>query len=154
MPRKDGFQTCKDIRAWEAKQIEAGTARGNVPIPIVALSAYVMSDMVDKCRESGFTKYLSKPVVFQKLKGMIRIIFFFEVLVSNCWFRCNFGIVRSLWRKAKRRAATGRTNSIVVIIYSKSRSFITSCVITSSIIVDASTTAPTTITRRQWKYHL
>lgn len=84
MPRKDGFQTCKDIRVWEAKQIEAGTARGNVPIPIVALSAYVMSDMVDKCRESGFTKYLSKPVVFQKLKGMIRIIFFFEVLVSNC----------------------------------------------------------------------
>lgn len=76
MPRKDGFQTCKDIRAWEAKQIEAGTARGNVPIPIVALSAYVMSDMVDKCRESGFTKYLSKPVVFQKLKGMIRTIFF------------------------------------------------------------------------------
>lgn len=62
MPRKDGFQTCKDIRSWEQEN-------GYPVIPIVALSAYVMSDMVDKCRESGFTRYLSKPVVFQKLKG-------------------------------------------------------------------------------------
>lgn len=62
MPRKDGFQTCKEIRAWEQKH-------GVAKIPIVALSAYVMSDMVDKCKESGFTRYLSKPVVFQQLKG-------------------------------------------------------------------------------------
>lgn len=63
MPRKDGFQTCKEIRAWEQNH-------GCAKIPIVALSAYVMSDMVDKCKESGFTRYLSKPVVFQQLKGM------------------------------------------------------------------------------------
>lgn len=63
MPRKDGFQTCTEIRKWENDQ-------GIEKIPIVALSAYVMSDMVDKCRESGFTCYLSKPVVFQQLKGI------------------------------------------------------------------------------------
>lgn len=62
MPRKDGFETCKDIRAWEV-------LHGSKKIPIVALSAYVMSDMVDKCKESGFTRYLSKPVVFKDLKG-------------------------------------------------------------------------------------
>lgn len=62
MPRKDGFETCKEIRAWELEHAYK-------PIPIVALSAYVMSDMVEKCKESGFTRYLSKPVVFQQLKG-------------------------------------------------------------------------------------
>lgn len=70
MPRKNGFQTCKEIRAWEQE-------KGIPTIPIVALSAYVMSDMVDKCKEYGFTRYLSKPVVFQQLKGMLYFPFFF-----------------------------------------------------------------------------
>jgi PAS domain S-box-containing protein len=64
MPRKDGFEACEDIRKWEKQQ-------GCPPIPIVALSAYVMSDMSDKCDLAGFTRYISKPVEFSNLKDMI-----------------------------------------------------------------------------------
>ncbi|CAK7209176.1 hypothetical protein SBRCBS47491_000349 [Sporothrix bragantina] len=58
MPRKDGYQACREIREWEAK--------GNYtkPIPIIALSANVMSDVHDKCVEAGFSKYITKPVDF------------------------------------------------------------------------------------------
>ncbi|KAL1901474.1 hypothetical protein Sste5346_001881 [Sporothrix stenoceras] len=58
MPRKDGYQACREIREWEAK--------GNYkkPIPIIALSANVMSDVYDKCVEAGFSKYITKPVDF------------------------------------------------------------------------------------------
>ncbi|CAK7274670.1 hypothetical protein SEPCBS57363_006282 [Sporothrix epigloea] len=58
MPRKDGYQACREIREWEAK--------GNYakPVPIIALSANVMSDVHDKCVEAGFSKYITKPVDF------------------------------------------------------------------------------------------
>lgn len=58
MPRKDGYQACREIREWEAK------AKFKKPIPIIALSANVMSDVHDKCVEAGFSKYITKPVDF------------------------------------------------------------------------------------------
>ncbi|ODQ67727.1 hypothetical protein NADFUDRAFT_48401 [Nadsonia fulvescens var. elongata DSM 6958] len=66
MPRKNGFQTCKEIRLWEKENMVNET-----PLPIIALSAYVMSDVAEKCREAGFTSYISKPVDFKVLKEKI-----------------------------------------------------------------------------------
>lgn len=60
MPRKDGYQTCRDIRAWEAKNSLPRTA-------IVALSANVMDDVADKCAAVGFDSYVTKPVDFREL---------------------------------------------------------------------------------------
>ena len=57
MPRKDGYQTCKDIRTWERTKRYSR-------MPIVALSANVMSDVQEKCTEAGFSDYLAKPVDF------------------------------------------------------------------------------------------
>ncbi|CAN6634048.1 hypothetical protein TRVA0_014S01750 [Trichomonascus vanleenenianus] len=65
MPRKDGFGVCTEIRKWE-KEMNV-----NPETPIVALSAYVMSDMSDRCDEVGFTRYISKPVEFGNLKDII-----------------------------------------------------------------------------------
>lgn len=60
MPRKDGYQTCREIRQWEAKQ--------NLPrMPIIALSANVMADVLDKCVQAGFNSYVTKPVDFKAL---------------------------------------------------------------------------------------
>uniref|UniRef100_A0A060T425 histidine kinase n=1 Tax=Blastobotrys adeninivorans TaxID=409370 RepID=A0A060T425_BLAAD len=64
MPRKDGFETCEDIRKWEK-------LNKYKPIPIVALSAYVMSDMSERCDQVGFSRYISKPVEFSNLKNII-----------------------------------------------------------------------------------
>ncbi|KAF4983694.1 hypothetical protein FDECE_17243 [Fusarium decemcellulare] len=57
MPRKDGYQACREIRQWEL-------ASGFSNMPIIALSANVMSDVQDKCVAAGFSDYVTKPVDF------------------------------------------------------------------------------------------
>ncbi|KAL7819189.1 histidine kinase [Trichoderma aethiopicum] len=57
MPRKDGYQACREIRDWELQC--------NYPqMPIIALSANVMSDVQEKCAAAGFSDYVTKPVDF------------------------------------------------------------------------------------------
>ncbi|KKF96752.1 Peroxide stress-activated histidine kinase mak1 [Ceratocystis platani] len=60
MPRKDGYQACQDVRAWEKRT-------GASPMPFIALSANVMPEVQDRCSQSGFTDYITKPVDFVKL---------------------------------------------------------------------------------------
>ncbi|KAK2002424.1 hsp90-like protein [Colletotrichum falcatum] len=57
MPRKDGYQACREIRQWERE-------KGFKKLPIIALSANVMSDVHDKCVAAGFSDYVTKPVDF------------------------------------------------------------------------------------------
>ncbi|KAM0251115.1 hypothetical protein ACHAQJ_008321 [Trichoderma viride] len=57
MPRKDGYQACREIREWE---LLGGFPR----MPIIALSANVMSDVQEKCVAAGFSDYVTKPVDF------------------------------------------------------------------------------------------
>jgi CheY-like chemotaxis protein len=61
MPRKDGYQACREIRQWEKER--------SIPngLPIIALSANVMSDVQEKCVEAGFSDYVTKPVDFIEL---------------------------------------------------------------------------------------
>ncbi|EFW98618.1 sensor histidine kinase response [Grosmannia clavigera kw1407] len=70
MPRKDGYQACRDIREWEAT-----TGGRQKPIPIIALSANVMSDVHEKCVEAGFSKYITKPVDFVALSRALAEFF-------------------------------------------------------------------------------
>ncbi|KAK6342532.1 hypothetical protein TWF718_007936 [Orbilia javanica] len=65
MPRKDGFATCSEVRAWER---ENGIGR----TPIIALSANVMSDVAERCKAAGFSRYVSKPVDFRVLGDTIK----------------------------------------------------------------------------------
>ena len=60
MPRKDGYQTCREIRQWEATSSMS-------KMPIIALSANVMADVLDKCVQAGFNSYVTKPVDFKQL---------------------------------------------------------------------------------------
>ncbi|KAI9265046.1 hypothetical protein BDA99DRAFT_41153 [Phascolomyces articulosus] len=66
MPVKDGYEATREIREWEKEHTE------QTPVPIVALSANVMSDVAQKCLESGFSTYISKPVNFATLSDVIR----------------------------------------------------------------------------------
>lgn len=65
MPRKDGFQACSEIRQWEKENKYA-------PVPIVALSANVMSDVAERCVAAGFSRYVTKPVDFKILGQTIK----------------------------------------------------------------------------------
>lgn len=57
MPRKDGYQACREVRQWEKEN-------GFKELPIIALSANVMSDVQDKCASAGFSDFVTKPVDF------------------------------------------------------------------------------------------
>jgi CheY-like chemotaxis protein len=60
MPNKDGYETCREIRAWEKENAYPR-------MPIIALSANVMADVMDKCVQAGFNSYVTKPVDFKAL---------------------------------------------------------------------------------------
>lgn len=64
MPNLDGYQACAKIREMER-------STNSTTIPIIALSANVMSDVAERCKLAGFTSYLSKPVAFNTLSTRI-----------------------------------------------------------------------------------
>lgn len=64
MPNKDGYESCREIRAWEKQN-------GYRPLPIVALSANVLDDVWRKCKEAGFNSYITKPLQFQELSDIM-----------------------------------------------------------------------------------
>jgi len=65
MPVMDGYDATSTIRINEKK--------GGLPrIPIIAITANVMDGDRQKCLDSGMDDYLSKPVVMQKLKAMLK----------------------------------------------------------------------------------
>jgi|GEM_PF-3037691 len=68
MPELDGFEATRQMRAWEA-------AKGRVGVPIVAVSAHTGKEEVDKCRVSGFTAHLSKPLDLSELQSFMGKIF-------------------------------------------------------------------------------
>jgi signal transduction histidine kinase/CheY-like chemotaxis protein/HPt (histidine-containing phosphotransfer) domain-containing protein len=55
MPVMDGIETARRIRAAES----AGTMRGH--LPIIAMTANVMKEAVDACREAGMDDFIPKP---------------------------------------------------------------------------------------------
>lgn len=65
MPRKDGYQTIKDIRRWER-------SHKYKRMPVIALSANVMEDVMNKCVLAGFDSYVTKPVDFVDLSRSMR----------------------------------------------------------------------------------
>jgi PAS domain S-box-containing protein len=64
MPRMDGFRTCEAIRAGKA-----GIEKSE--IPVVALTATVLKEELDRCLQCGFNGYILKPVHMESLyKGL------------------------------------------------------------------------------------
>lgn len=68
MPRKDGYQACREVRDWEEKNHYK-------KLPIIALSANVMSDVQEKCVAAGFSDYVTKPVDFIDLSTALSKFF-------------------------------------------------------------------------------
>ncbi|HEY9035507.1 MAG TPA: response regulator [Pseudomonadales bacterium] len=62
MPELDGYEATERIRQWELKQ-------DLPPIPIVALTAHVLPEYLQRCLESGMNDYLLKPVNVESLQA-------------------------------------------------------------------------------------
>lgn len=64
MPNKDGYETCREIRAWEREN--------SYPhIPIIALSANIMAEGQRDSAAAGFTQYTTKPVEWRTLGNLL-----------------------------------------------------------------------------------
>lgn len=64
MPVKNGYEACRELRAWEANY-------GHPPTPIMALTANAMPEERAAAANAGFTDYLTKPVDFNVLGTMM-----------------------------------------------------------------------------------
>ena len=69
MPEMDGYEATRRIRTIEA---EIGSASGHKPVPIVAMTANVFREDVEKCLAAGMNEHVGKPLdikeVMEKLK--------------------------------------------------------------------------------------
>ncbi len=66
MPLMDGFQASQRMRMREQMLNPQGKA-----VVIIALSASVMGDVVEKCRQAGMDDYISKPFRWPQLQAAI-----------------------------------------------------------------------------------
>lgn len=64
MPEMDGFQATQEIRAGKAGE-------QNRNIPIIALTALILSNDRSRCMSAGMNDYLSKPVQFDQLRSVL-----------------------------------------------------------------------------------
>jgi CheY-like chemotaxis protein len=65
MPEMDGYGATQQIRAFEA---EEGRLDG---VPIIAMTANVFKDDVEKCLASGMTSHVGKPIDFGELMKLL-----------------------------------------------------------------------------------
>jgi CheY-like chemotaxis protein len=77
MPEMDGYEATRRIRALEAEAREkppgaheAGGAPGR--IPIVAMTANVFREDIEKCLASGMDDHVSKPLDIAEVMGRLR----------------------------------------------------------------------------------
>lgn len=61
MPNKNGYEATQEIRKLE----------GSENIPIIAITAGILTGEKEKCFESGMNDYLSKPIIFSDLEQML-----------------------------------------------------------------------------------
>jgi CheY-like chemotaxis protein len=64
MPEMDGYEATQKIRTFEKEQ-------NKTPVPIIAMTANVFKEDVEKCLEAGMTGHLGKPIDFEELLKML-----------------------------------------------------------------------------------
>jgi CheY-like chemotaxis protein len=64
MPEMDGYEATRRIRALDTARAES--------VPIIAMTANVFREDVEKCLEAGMNDHLGKPIDFDEVIGMLR----------------------------------------------------------------------------------
>jgi len=73
MPQMDGLEATRQIRHFESKMYPTSFAEGETrrdrrkPIPIVAMTANVFKEDVDKCLDAGMNDHVGKPLIYNEV---------------------------------------------------------------------------------------
>jgi CheY-like chemotaxis protein/archaellum component FlaF (FlaF/FlaG flagellin family) len=67
MPEMDGYETSRKIRELEEQWINTGKYRKRKQIPIIAMTANVFKEDIEKCLSAGMNDHLGKPVDLNEL---------------------------------------------------------------------------------------
>jgi lactose/cellobiose-specific phosphotransferase system IIC component len=68
MPEMDGYEATRRIRAWERERASGPPQE----IPIIAMTANVFREDVEKCLEAGMNGHVGKPLNFDEVLGTIQ----------------------------------------------------------------------------------
>jgi len=71
MPKMDGFEATRRIRAFEADQ-KSPPGATPLHIPIIAMSASVFREDIEKCLEAGMDGHVGKPLVVEEVREKLR----------------------------------------------------------------------------------
>ena len=75
MPLKDGYQTSLEIRSSDDDEIKS--------LPIIAMTAHVVEDVVERCYENGINDCISKPFQIENLQKKIISLTNIEPAISE-----------------------------------------------------------------------
>lgn len=67
MPEMDGYTAAENIRRWERSQQRQ-------PVPIIALSAHVLPEFIEKSLQAGMNTFITKPIAINELAMHLRNI--------------------------------------------------------------------------------
>jgi CheY-like chemotaxis protein len=73
MPEMDGYEATHSIRVIEEKLISASTDNTLRRIPIIAMTANVFKEDVERCMEAGMDGHVGKPLNFEEVLNKLRL---------------------------------------------------------------------------------
>jgi len=72
MPRMDGYEATRRIRAMEAELRSSSKTKNPRGIPIVAMTANVFKEDVERCLEAGMNSHIGKPLDLSEALNILR----------------------------------------------------------------------------------
>jgi signal transduction histidine kinase len=72
MPQMDGLEATRKIREFEAQQQEEGNYVYPHGVPIIAMTANVFKEDVDKCLDAGMNAHIGKPLDLNEVIGVLK----------------------------------------------------------------------------------
>jgi CheY-like chemotaxis protein len=64
MPEMDGYEATRAIRAFDVPEAKT--------VPIVAMTANVFREDVERCMAAGMNAHIGKPIVFNEMMGILK----------------------------------------------------------------------------------
>jgi CheY-like chemotaxis protein len=73
MPEMDGYEATRRIRAFEAGMGNKGSSERPQGIPIIAMTANVFRDDIERCLKAGMNGHVGKPIDINEVLNILRV---------------------------------------------------------------------------------